>query len=233
MLSHALAFGRVAHFFEKTGHTIEEISNFDEVKELVEGIDKPYLSSFSSPDFNDFTQTNALWLVVRKNGLPAYIGCARLENIGNEGFGNYLKRVVKRHHGSDVNLIGIRQEVERQISGKLVYFGDLFASKAVRGSRVNLSAFLALAHLAVSLKWDPDWTYCFIREPHILRGSAALYGFTNTFSDPLIWEADPPFPRTPDDWLVALPRRELLPTATSILRRIEGRAHSDDNEREK
>ena len=214
------AGGRLIEYFERDGYEVREVTSLDEVQGLIESAEKPYLSSFGDPSFNDFTNANCLWLVVLKAGRPAYMGCARLEELWGEPIEAYWSRQFRRHHGEAAKFTGVAEEVSRELNGRLAYFGDLFVSKDHRGSRERLRVFLALAHMSVSFKWNPDWSYCFIREQHMLRGTAAIYGFTRQHPQPVNWVGSPPFPRTEKDWLVALPRRDLMSSVSATLASI-------------
>ena len=211
------AAGRLIGYFEALGYSVREVTDLGRVRSMIEDADKPYLSSFGNPGFNDFSEGNCLWLIIADGEVPAYMGCARLEEVGDEPIERYWSRVFVRHHGEGGSFQSVGGNIERFLTGRLAYFGDLFVEKQHRGSRVGLQAFLALAHLSVSLKWNPDWTYCFIREQHILRGSAALYGFTRQVPNPIKWVSKPPLPRTESDWLVALPRQDLLSSVQRVV----------------
>lgn len=205
---------KLVGYLTKEGYEIEEITNSNQVMGLVDELEKPYLTPMSSPAFNDFTRAGTLGLVARRDGRPAMFGFARLEDLGDESVGQYWARVFGRAYGGDpsANVIcDVRREVDRTLGRRLVYFGDLFVAPDARGSRLALRSFVAFGHLAVSLKWDPDWTYCFIRERDVLRGSAALYGFNRVFGRPFSWIGSPPAPRSNSELLVAVSRADVGP----------------------
>ncbi|WP_238368259.1 hypothetical protein [Mesobacterium pallidum] len=210
-----LIMGRLGASLKSRGIDVREVVDFGEVSEIVRRAGKPYLTPFSSPDFNDFTSENVLWLVGEREGEPAFIGCARLEAIGAEHIESWWSRVFGRAYapGQTPILNNVRPNVARELRGRIVYFGDLYVAPKMRGSREALRTFVALGHIAVSLKWDPDWTYCFLRERDILRGAAAIYGFTRNFGRPFDWLRDPPAPRQASERLVALPREDLMQVA--------------------
>lgn len=217
------ALGGLKASLADEGFVVREVEDVTTVPGLIERIGKPYLTPLSSPSHNDFTAGNSLWLVAEKEGEPVYLGCARLEDLGGEAIGRYWARVLHRAYAErpeDVVINGVRPEIERTVGGRLVYFGDLYANVSVRGARKALRAFVAIGHLAVSLKWDPDWVYCFVREADVLRGAAAIYGFTALYPNPFNWVAPPP-PRENSEWLAALPRTELWHCAKAALEASE------------
>lgn len=224
----ALTFGRLAAYLEGKGIEVEELADLNAVNSIIQTAGKDYLTPYNSPFENDFTHNNALWLVARKNGIPAFVGCARLEDLGGESVSKYWKRLFVRHHGAQASISGVRPEVDRELTGRLVYFGDLYVSDVARGSRDALRAFVALGHLAVSLKWSPDWVYCFIRERDVLRGAAALYGFTRQYGLAFDWDGAPPSPRNGTEVLVAVPRADILRNGQGVVSSLKRLAGSND-----
>lgn len=212
VIAKAGVLGDLRALLASKGLSVEEVTQISDIPELVRQAEKPYLTPLSSPAFNDFTEKNVLWLVARRDGVPVYLGCARLEDLGTEAVGSFWRRVFARVYGDGQTekISDVRENVDRSIGGRLVYFGDLYVSAAGRGDRAALRAFVALGHAAVSLKWDPDWTYCFVRERDALRGAALMYGFGQVMPRPFRW-IDPPSPRTNSEWLAVLAKGELLP----------------------
>ena len=211
-LETANRLGQLCQFLADKDFEIEELTDLSTIGEIANNMDKPYLTPMSSADHNDFTEMNHICLVARKNGKPIMMGCARLEDIGAEPVSSYWTRVFTRAYGAPSSppvISNINPEVERNFTRKLVYFGDLFVAKGGRGNRSALRAFVAIGHLAVSLKWDPDWIYCFIRERDLMLGASAMYGFNRDFGSPFEWVDEPPHPRNRSEQLVALSRTDI------------------------
>jgi hypothetical protein len=207
-----ICLGQLCGYLSRHGLEVEEISNVAKVPELVAEAEKPYLTPLSSPEFNDFTHENSIWLVAKRAGKPVYLGCARLEDIGREPVDNYWSRTFARAYGhgfSERIIDNVRPEISRDLKGRLVYFGDLFVCEKERGSRNKLRAFVAIGQLASLLKWNPDWIYCFVRKRDIMRGAAALYGFNRNFGPPFDWIVTPPAPRDRSEWLVGVSNEDL------------------------
>lgn len=208
-------FSRLEGYFQSQRMQVEELSDLREVGSLAEGAQKQYLSSYGSPYFNDFSDADVLWISVKQEGVPVFVGSARLETVRNESVSRYWSRVFERHH--NLTFSRVRPEVDEMLTGSLAYFGDLHVNPQRRGARKSLQAFLVMAHVLVSLKWDPDWSYCFVPERHVMLGNSALYGFTHSFCTPIHWDSPPVKPRTSSDWLLAAPRSSVLPTAHNVL----------------
>lgn len=217
VIERAGMLGRFRDYLLMQGYDVEEVEDYDKVQQLVDAAEKPYLTPISSPSHNDFTRTNALWLVARRNGDPAFLGCARLEDLGDEPVDRYWQRVMRRAYGAAGGeaVFNHRMEIGKNVGGRLAYFGDLYVAKGTRGSLLNLKTFVMLGHLAVSLKWDPDVTYCFLREKDVNRGAAINYGFTSVSPAPFDW-VDPPETRGESEWLALLPRSELVPVSRQL-----------------
>ena len=219
----ATAFGRLSGYLADQGFLVEELRDFGQVAGLVEQAGKPYLTPITSPSYNDFTEQTALWFVAKRDGEVAFLGGARLEDLGSETLDAYWPRVLARGYPRECGaapIANVRPEVVRAVRGRLVYFGDLFAARSARGNRTALRAFVALGHLSVMLKWNPDWIYCFVREADVLRGAAALYGFNSIFPTPFEW-IDPPAPRDKSEWLAALSGEEVLPSVLATIRAVD------------
>ncbi|CUH87339.1 hypothetical protein PH5382_01265 [Phaeobacter sp. CECT 5382] len=224
------ALGALRANMMEDGFTIREVGDVSTIPSLIERIGKPYLTPISNPLHNDFTEGNSIWLVAEKDGEPVYLGCARLEDLGSESVSRYWSRVLSRAYsegGRESVIENVRPEVDKALGGRIVYFGDLFVKLKGRGSRRALRSFVAIGHLAVSLKWNPDWIYCFVREADILRGAAILYGFTTLFPNPFHW-VEPPFPRDNSEWLAALPRSEVWYCAEAALSAARGGTGSQE-----
>lgn len=192
------------------GVVVEQISEYDRVQEVAEMMGKPYLTPVNSPAWHDFHRSNCIWLVGWADEVPAYFGISRLEDLQGEGLRSYWPRAMRRLYGRGSDVIeSVSDTVDSHMTGRLVYFGDLFVNSSCRSaSLAGLRAFTALGHLAVSQKWDPDFTYCLVRERDILRGAAANYGFNHVLPSPMRW-IDPPSPRSNSEWLAYISRRDL------------------------
>lgn len=220
----AQAFGTLDAFMNAQGYKIESLNDFSEIPHIASQLGKQYLTPMSSPDFNDLTEGRSICLVARKDGMPVMMGCARLEDIETEPVGKYWKRVFLRAYGANKckEVIGdTLPKVDRMMTRRLVYFGDLFVCKGFRGSRLALRSFITLGHLASALQWDPEWTYCFIREKDIGRGTLELYGFNTNFGNAFEWLIEPPKPRDRSELLVAVSREDLQQSINRALRAIE------------
>jgi len=208
---------------EAAGLRVEMVTDFSEVEDLANLANKPYLTPITSPAHNDLHERNAIWLVARSEGRPAIMGAARYDDLGQLSLGAFWSASLSRVYGKNGGPVieNIDDVFLSRMRGKVVYFGDLFVASGVRGSRKTLRCFTALGHMLVSIKWDPDWTYAFIREEDILRGAAANYGFPNVYPNPFTW-IDPPAPRSNREWCAVLPKGGLESVGHAVLDSILG-----------
>jgi hypothetical protein len=194
----------------RNGVFVQQISDFSKVLEMVRAAGKNYLTPLSSPEYNDLTQGGCIWLVGMKDGTPAMLGGARLEDLKGEGVSSFWPRTLGRVYGRETQdlIEEVSPELTSRLNGRLAYFCDLHVMQNSRGMRSNLRAFTAIGHLLVSLKWDPDHTCAFVRENDVMRGADRQYGFSDTYANPMVWR-DPPAPRSNSEWCAVLPREKL------------------------
>jgi hypothetical protein len=194
--------------------TVREVVDPSEIERVISLVGKPYLTPVMNPENNDFTVKNAFWLIAEIDGKPAMIGGARLDDLGGEAISSYWRRSLRRQYRGlgDADVSGFSDIMQRDVSGRVAYFGDLFVvsgSGISRRQQLNLRWFTAIGHALTALKWSPDWTYAFIREVDVMRGAAPSYGFSRVVPAPQVWGAEPPEPRSNAEWCALLPRSDL------------------------
>ena len=204
-----VASARCLDNLKASGLEVSGIVDFELVDLLIEEMDKPYLTPVLAPANHDFTQENAFWLVAWNNEEPAMIIGARLEPLGTETVETYWKRTSRRHYpsGEGETIETVAPEVNKDLRGKLAYIGDLFVQRTHRGIPDLLENFMLFAHATIGLKWDPDFTYAFMRNRDVRLGFANRYGFTRHFPSARTW-VNPPDGRSNSEWLVSLPRSD-------------------------
>ncbi|MDJ0826809.1 MAG: hypothetical protein QNJ16_15025 [Rhodobacter sp.] len=213
---------------ESHGLELGELSDFDVVEQLIEDISKPYLTPILAPNRNDFTQENAFWLVAWDDCEPAMIIGAKLEDLKDEPIDKFWIRTARRHYPTPAGetIKSVAPHIPNELGGRLVYIGDLFVRPKNRGTLGVLEKFMLLAHLTVAIRWNPDFTYAFMRDRDVRLGFANRYGFTKHVPFARVW-SDPPHGRSNSEWLVSLSRsdREHLTLnfarSTDMLRVVE------------
>lgn len=208
---------------EANGLTVEQVGDFTTIEGIVRDVQKEYFTPVVSPNFNDLTASNAIWLVARRDGLPIIVGGARLEDLSSESVGTFWPRSLERLYskGPGELIRSVNPLLAKKLSGRLAYFGDLHVKPKSRGILDCVRSFVTIGHVLVSLKWDPDFTYAFIHEKGISRSADFRYGFNHSVPNAMSW-INPPHPRSDKEWCCILSRDELPYVARSSVEAISG-----------
>jgi hypothetical protein len=221
--------GGCDQFLVAQGVEVLELVEYSRLHEVAASAAKGYLTPLMSPSHHDLTAGNSLWLVAWRGDEPVMLGAARLEELGAERVSSFwprcLERLYNRPKGELIE--SVSEDVSSVLRGRLAYFGDLHVSPSFRGNLQSVRAFVTIGHLAVSLKWDPDFTYAFVREKDALRGASIRYGFMDAIPSPMIWK-DPPSPRSNSEWCVFTSRERLPSMARAVLAglKLGGNGHA-------
>lgn len=233
VVEYSQMIGSCGAYLTGQGYRVEEVADFSRIEEIVAASEKAYLTPLVSPQKNDLTEGNCLWLVAWKGDVPVMLGGARLEDLGLESVSTFwprsLERLYDRPKGELIE--AVCETVGSVLRGRLAYFGDLHVSPQARGrnSLKSVRAFVTLGHLAVSLKWKPEFVYAFIREADALRGASLRYGFLDVYPQPMRW-LDPPNPRTNSEWCCVTSREKLPSMARAAIQSLsaQGDQRSSD-----
>ncbi len=194
------------NLLEKAGLTIEQTSDFSMIQKLIEKLGKPYLTPQLDMCVNDFTTANCFWVVVRRAGEVSALGGARLDDLTDTDVAGFMYRHFARHY--EGGLLSVADPVLRALYGRVAYVGDLYVSPTERGSLKLLSSAMIVCHMTISLKWNPNCTYAFLRKSDVDRGAASRYGFTRVI--PFSKEFSIPVPPRSNDECFAVLNREDL-----------------------
>jgi hypothetical protein len=199
------AAGRFLAYLESRGLTIETRNNISDITVSVDALEKPYLTPRLSPTMHDFTEKNSFWLTAYADGQVAAMVGARFDDIGTERFGDYLHRTNTRHHPhpSGQALSYVADIIYDLCYGRLVYLGDLFFAKRIRGERKQLVAFVGLVHALAMIEWEYDWCFAFVGDWGVQRGLLSSYGFSRQYPYAQTWNEPVPSVRSSEEWLVA------------------------------
>lgn len=212
-LSVALLASECTERLARAGIHVEQTSDFELALETVGQMDKPYLTDFLSPRKNDFFDANCFWLTLRdEQGAAAGMIGARMDETGAEPLSAYSVRKLRNMfpEESDVPVRPDRlPRIADQISGRVVYIGDLFFGHRLRTTnRQMLRTFLMLHYCVIYMKWrEFDWLYAFLRDRDVSRGAAWLYHFSRVYPLAHSWTLKPSV-QTGEHWLAAMDRLE-------------------------
>ena len=199
---------------------VEQTSDFDRAMQTIEQLDKPYLTDYMSPLKNDFFESNCFWLVFNDgDGQPGGLVGTRFDDTGREPLSSYAIRKLRSVFPEEADVPVQHDRLPRiaeEISGNVVYMGDLYLSRAFRTSnRQTLRLIALLNYTLITLKWtNLDWIYAFMRDRDVRRGAAWLYHFPRSYPMAHSW-TKPPSDQSGDNWLAAMSRLELMDLLTA------------------
>lgn len=207
-------FDKCLRALEEKGIEIEESSDFRMCEDRMRSIGKRTITPMLSSEHNDLSKDHAVWLILRKNGVDIGGVAARHDTLISESLSSYWTRSYGRLYEGQGKLRAIPGFVRTcdEISGQVIYMGEFFIAKEMRGSRHLLTLYTHLLFTYCQLRWKPDWLYAFIRADDARLGYATEYGFTRQYPGAHVWETLPEG-RVAGEYLVAIPSGELLDMA--------------------
>jgi len=210
-LSIIKASSKYLDFLAARGLDVEVVTDLESVPRLACEVGRDYQLPTFSIDRMDHTESTAFWMFL-KRGTERIAGAAAiLQDIGQENFDGYLRRVARRQYpnpsGEAVDRIA--RPLGDQVSGRLAYIGELSVDPNERGRRDNLAAFMRLLQALVVLEWGVDWTYAFVPARHVRGDLDRLYGFTVSIPNAQRWRDPVPERRASTEWFVGAQVRHL------------------------
>ncbi|CUH66846.1 hypothetical protein TG4357_02674 [Thalassovita gelatinovora] len=180
-------------------------------------IGKPDSHPMISTRFHDFASDDVFGLYIKARDGSVVAGMsARMVALGQDNLECHWRRSYARlyNNNGDAPIVS-RTSGAREISGRVVYQGELFAHPDWRGGKINVPLVMLYAHALTALKWRPDWIYAFMRIGGISRASE--YGFSRQYLGAHMWLQDIER-RTEQECLVAVRNDELCELAEFYLR---------------
>lgn len=214
---------RIAVNCEKQlGLKVRQVFDFQEVTEILKGLEKGYLSPILDPAKNDFTPSNSFWLVAENETGPVMAGGVRCDDLRNVDIKTYWNNHLSRAFGLEPRQDGLDFPGD-VLQGRVAYFGDLKSTNAIglsKAGRSKLRYFTAIGHFLTCEEFQPDVTYCFIQEADAMRGTPSNYGFLHLHPFFYSWDKQP-YPSGKPEWVASLRRSDLPQLMASVERLIE------------
>lgn len=206
----------------RRGIDVRQIDDPDQVDALLERVDKPYVTPLLDPAKNDFTGASSFWVEFVEDGTTTLVGGVRCDDLHGQKVTDFWRRILNRGYGDGATLpVGQFSPLcNERIHGKIVYFGDLFVPKDLRGDVDRVRCALAIAKLLSFQRWQPDFICGFVREEDIERGRDRVYGFHHAIPRAQTW-AYAPASRGSTEWLVYDHADDVLHSVEYILDRIQ------------
>ncbi|WP_439523641.1 hypothetical protein [Marivita sp.] len=207
-------FGACMRALEDKGITVEESCDFQSCEDRMLDIGKTSITPMLSSEHHDLSADNAVWLILRKDGKDIGGVAARHDILMSETLSSYWARSYARLYKGQGSLRPVANHTRPcdEISGQVIYMGEFFIAKGVRGSRHLLSLYTHLLFSYCQLRWNSDWLYAFVRADDARRGYATEYGFTRQYPGAHLWGTLPKG-RVDGEYLVAIQSRELADMA--------------------
>lgn len=196
---------------KEIGITVELCYDFARAERELLACGKPSFTPMMSVDHNSFTNEAFLWVLLKCDGVTIGGACAKYDNIRDEAIDAFWMRTLRRHYIEefDTGAKVICDAETLNISGKVVYLGELFVAKNKRGSAKQLRLFVHLLFAYAGLKWaDLDHIYVTMRADDIQNGKIHLYGFTEQTPWVIQWSGGSSG-RFSSESIVSIPRAKL------------------------
>ena len=196
-------------------HRVERLREFEERMRAL-GMPDPH--PMLSARWNDFPGGQAAGLVLTRGGQDVGGVAAHYYDLGGQSLGDYWEESYRRLYGKgDASPVYEPAPLaETTITGKVVYLGQLFLTKAERDGVVS-AALLRYIQAFCVIEWTPNWLYGFIRAEDVERGKAAQFGFTYQVPFAQLWRKEPET-RFSTEYLVANDRRHVCHMASRLVR---------------
>lgn len=197
--------------------------DFDKLNEVCQNFDGKDLSEQFQTRYFDFTPANAFWLsVTDSGGRIISVVAARFEDLSGIKLSDHWmqqqKRIYIDPHGEDACLAEQSCPGADQITGRVVYHGDMWLEKDYRGGSLAV-LITRLSQLLVYAKWQPDYIYCFMSEKLVQRGFSTGQGYAHMQPVGTHWLVAPRHIPA-DDWLLWNAKSDL----TYLAKVLSGRA---------
>lgn len=204
------------------GLRVRQVYDSAEIKSALEDISKPYLSPLLDPDHNDFTPANSFWVVADGDNGPEMVVGVRLDDLSSMDVVSFWTRFLGRAFGDPPIPInsGFPLDV---LTGRVAYMGDLLSNGGRGVSKVGrqrVRLFTAILHHLVQLEFQPDSSYCFVRDADAVRGTPFNYGFTELHPFMYEWKS-PPVPAGSPGMVAVQPSKKFPAYMASIARFTE------------
>ncbi len=190
-----------------SGITLATADNFAEFEAACGQIaGKEDISGPFDGAYFDIMPRDGLWIIGRQDGQVMHIQALRRDSLEGITLATYWTKQLARIHDG---IPGERHAPGAfDITGSVVYHGDLWLDPAARGKGVA-PLCCKLAHGLAMIKWAPDYIYSFMSDKLIRSGFHVRKGFAKSHPGAIDW-IKPPADIDPADWLIWNSMEDLL-----------------------
>ncbi len=192
------------------GLSVRFSADFSELEALLPVDRKEALTEHFRTSLNTYTEANAFWLGgMDSDGRLVALCAARLDDLGTENLGDYLKKYWRRCYPGKTEEkarpAAAQPRFWREMSGRVAYYGDFLLQREGYQGRGLPKIFAPLCVLLGMQKWSPDWHYCWINPGDWAKRYPLGYGFAQVHGTGLRWDVPPE--TISDDLVVAVNSR--------------------------
>jgi len=211
-LDAAIYAASLEHDIRSRGYEIVVDNNFEEFTKTCNDpiLGKPGISPPLNATYVDIDPLDMIWIqasfgdeIVAVEGMHHECISIPLSRHVHRKY----HRIFKDGHGRDASFSG-QAPGASQLSGRLVYHGDLFIKENHRKGGLATKLARLIITLAV-LKWNPDYVWGYIAEKLVRTGYGLDIGYPHVHQDGLHWEGEPPTGRSISDCFVWSTREDL------------------------
>ena len=193
----------------KLGFDVLASDDFEQIEELMQAAGSPFRTPMFDLRRNDFTKGEAFWLFLMRAGKPAGGLAARLVDLKDENFFNYMLRTSAQHYGADAPLAAMAAPLRQRLAGRLVHLGELHLRAEDLAKPELMRAFGHMAVVLSAMSWPEfDWMYSFAPEAHSTLQAA--YGFPIVMPHALSWRAPVPYAHESTEAVIYLSKVDFL-----------------------
>ncbi len=193
--------GRLEEAMRSLG--ISKIRYSTDQKELADAVTlmgKGALGEHFKRSLNTLAPSNFMWIGAEdKDGNVVATIAARLDDTGSWSLKRFLVehfcRVIDGEGGEPAQVNPGSAAFAENIFGKTVYIGETFCERDWR--KVGLATMIAKYMILITWdEWKPEIIYAWIRRKQVESGAAVIWGATETYETPLMFDA----PLADPDW---------------------------------
>ncbi|MEH6521197.1 hypothetical protein [Sulfitobacter sp.] len=202
----ALSVAPHVRALQDRGMDVDATQDFDEVRRRWAQTGRKEQSPMMDVNRHEFTQRDAFWLFLTEGDETVGGIGVKYVDLVDESFDSYLRRTSRAQYDRLVDPINsIARPVLDQVSGRLVYIGELEFREDKRGRISILTALVGLAKALAAQEWsDFQWMYAFIPKEHVRFIYA--YGFSYQLANAVTWHEPVPAGRLNSHFIILLDR---------------------------
>ena len=209
-------------------------TDHDELVDAVSKLEKGVLGENFNKSLHTLPPNKFMWIrALDRDDQVVSIVAARLDDVGTWSLQRFIRehfaRVINGLDGSPCKLTENSALFAKDIYGRCAYLGEGYAAPGWR--RQGLATYMIkYMMLIVWDEWKPEIIYAWIRRHQIETGTAAAWGFTESYETPLEFIEPPLDPDWADTFFVGLRKIGVHQMIKTLRREAQKEALNDTSE---